>query len=385
VHQLDAAIYSMAVSRVANSNVAISGRRTKMSAEPIAQGQRPPGLTAPAGTPPHRALPTWIDEFVGCLSGSTLGEVQIEKAIKIKNQHLPERIYKYRALQPERSKNYALCNLSSDTVWLCSASKYNDPYDCAITISTDDVDLTASRRVFDSIASAPNIEKLLSPEELEAARDDPDPLAVVSRFMLTKLQPAVPEKHDKMLAAVREPVHQNIRVLVEALRAKIQASTKICSFCAIYNCPVMWSHYAANHEGFCIEYDVQDLPLCDIRRRMLMPVIYSDTRFDAARYIVEAIKGNDHFNKIFPIVSSLCKSISWSYEEEWRLVFPFGLVESDTNYSMPTPRRVFFGLEISENDKEDLLRICLNKNIAPFQMKLLPNSFRLGAEPIAPH
>lgn len=63
----------------------------------------------------------------------------------------------------------------------------------------------------------------------------------------------------------------------------------------------MWSHYADNHKGFVIEYDTDALKTncmlcpehksfqtCPNRKQvMLLPILYTEKRYDATNYIFE--------------------------------------------------------------------------------------------------
>ena len=51
--------------------------------------------------------------------------------------------------------------------------------------------------------------------------------------------------------------------------------TKICSFSAVNDSILMWGHYAQDHKGFCVEYDLEKLEPDHPLRRTLYPVIYS--------------------------------------------------------------------------------------------------------------
>lgn len=54
--------------------------------------------------------------------------LNIEGAFLMKNQHLPNSIFKYREVNENSLKN-----LEEDTVWLADPSNFNDPYDCSHT------------------------------------------------------------------------------------------------------------------------------------------------------------------------------------------------------------------------------------------------------------
>lgn len=76
----------------------------------------------------------------------------------------------------------------------------------------------------------------------------------------------------------------------------------------------MWSHYADEHRGICIEYDTQVLP-----HKGLWPIKYGGARAVRAselhRWIVaqDADAAQAVFNTYF-----LSKALDWKYEQEWR-------------------------------------------------------------------
>lgn len=48
---------------------------------------------------------------------------------------------------------------------------------------------------------------------------------------------------------------------------------------------IMWSHYAQNHEGFALEYDLRFLLEQGEMNCCILPVIYDNNRFDANSFI----------------------------------------------------------------------------------------------------
>ena len=67
----------------------------------------------------------------------------------------------------------------------------------------------------------------------------------------------------------------------------------------------MWSYYADEHKGFCVEYSLQKL--LD-NGANIFPVVYTE-KWDA-----------DRNNPEFSTQVALIKSIEWSHENEWRVV-----------------------------------------------------------------
>ena len=110
----------------------------------------------------------------------------------------------------------------------------------------------------------------------------------------------------------------------------------------------MWSHYAKNHTGFCVQYDFKSLGYNCHLTRLLFPIFYSNKIFAIDDYIhntqpqfydvhssyldgidlskiivgsqLEHLKGNNKSNNMFPIYAALKKYEGWKYEKEWRYV-----------------------------------------------------------------
>jgi hypothetical protein len=79
---------------------------------------------------------------------------------------------------------------------------------------------------------------------------------------------------------------------------------------------LMWSHYADNNSGICIEYDFSNADN-DISA-FTYPVIYIDEPID----VTELIKGTKDI-PLAILISAICKYKDWKYENEWRIIFYF--------------------------------------------------------------
>lgn len=316
----------------------------------------------------------WIDEFIKHLSGSVQEDIDFERAFSIKNANLPRFVYKYR-----RCNDYAFDNLKTDTVWLTSASSYNDPYDCAITLSFRQLNAAIVKMKLEELPYYSKLRTMVSEEELNAARLSSDPVRQVSKLLLRSTKDLPEDKLPAMLQSLEDAVEHVSRPTLERARKLVQDNTMICSFSAVHDSIIMWGHYAQDHKGFCIEYDVLN-SFDHIRRRMLCPVVYSNDLFDATKYFEAAILYPTKFNNTFAVVAALYKSPEWKYEQEWRLIYPGGIVPTG-NYAMGTPSRVFLGSRIADADRMQLTAICRANKIECHQMRLSANSFKLESEP----
>ena len=125
----------------------------------------------------------------------------------------------------------------------------------------------------------------------------------------------------------------------------------------------MWGHYAKNHTGFCIEYDIGSLKYNSLQRQ-LYPIIYTDTLFDTTKYHDINIKKR---NNLHLMLSALYKSVEWAYEKEWRLIIHGGI--NIENHIMPKAKAIYLGSQMNDNNKSELIKIGKYKNIPVFIIK----------------
>jgi hypothetical protein len=107
------------------------------------------------------------------------------------------------------------------------------------------------------------------------------------------------------------------RYLTEELSRLLQGDLGkhgVLSLTAGWNSPLMWSHYANQHHGICIEYDTTRL-----EHPNLQPVNYGAQRSIAATDLLNwkvdgCPKAEAHIRETY----FLSKAVDWTYEHEWR-------------------------------------------------------------------
>lgn len=155
-------------------------------------------------------MSNWKEEFVKCLEGSTSGQSLLEKALAMKAENMPEHIYRYQS-----DVDFRRDSLANDKIWLGSPDKWNDPYDCEFVISNASIEAEAHKRL-----------------EKNFTGTNPGLLAI-----------------GKSLAS--QEVNNKL--------SEIKNWKQRCKACCFNEDPtsmLMWGHYADNHHGFCIEYDL---------------------------------------------------------------------------------------------------------------------------------
>lgn len=310
----------------------------------------------------------WINEFTEMIYPLNQGNLDIEGAFLLKNQHLPSSIFKYR----EVNKN-SLKNLEDDTVWLADPSNFNDPYDCSHTVDFSRIQKSRGAEFLEQFMASKDDSLKLTKEQKEALSSSPDPINELVDILLAN-EPQEKKKGVKaVLKSVQEKMHEHLAIFNSE---KIASSFKLCSFSDRNDSMLMWAHYASYHQGFCIEYDLENIPYSDYRRRFLYPTIYSNKMFDATVHLMRDVE-DENFNNLHLSLAALVKAKDWEYEKEWRLVFANGILEKEQAYEICKPKMVYLGAKIKPEDQDTLIEICERRDIPFRKMKAHHSEFKL--------
>ena len=231
----------------------------------------------------------------------------------IRNE-LPHKIYKYYQLSDDNKRNeLRLTSVKNNKIWASTCFEFNDPFECQYLYLNED-DLLQM--------GIPN-----------------------------------PENAKKIWDSIMGQIRQRI--------------TTIC-FTQNPNDMPMWAHYANEHKGFCVEYEVKNY-------KNLYPVFYSENRMKAQTLFIDLIysffnkeaKG-ENLSTLFKyiILTSAFKDKSWESEHEIRAIFMNSL-----NDMTPTgklfdcktigihPTKIYIGAKCRSDHIEELVEIANELNI----------------------
>lgn len=125
------------------------------------------------------------------------------------------------------------------------------------------------------------------------------------------------------------------------IEKKIMTFGVQCFSEADYTNPLMWAHYALNHEGFCIEYEYLPMTLALENNSdfAMSPAIYT-SRLPEFNLMEILFSPKEVTEKLYAT-----KSNHWAYEKEFRLVyFPCSPLEKKKGQSVSIPK----GLKITK-------------------------------------
>ncbi|NQU80366.1 MAG: DUF2971 domain-containing protein [Bacteroidetes bacterium] len=130
----------------------------------------------------------------------------------------------------------------------------------------------------------------------------------------------------------------------------------------------MWAHYADNHKGAVLELECLDL--YDSPLLVAEKVVYSNENISVGTVEnwMNIITGKTVFDyKTFFSPLERLKKENWNYEKEWRVISidlkSVDLFE-DVKVHPLTFSRVFLGTSITEDNENDIRKLCLNREKA---------------------
>lgn len=249
----------------------------------------------------------------------------LDKCITYKDNHLPLKIYKFINLD---RIDRVLKSIEENKIYLNRPSNFNDPYDSMCKLSIAKLMIIIRRQAELHSAIKNNL-------KFDYIKNMNQSISIKLKTFKRKEREMLDEEKEKLLS-------------------KFKDILSISCFSEDYHSVLMWAHYAKNHSGICIEYDISGLNKLDILRRGLHPVIYNDKMIDITTLVFHQLN-NRPIHHLLILKSSMYKSTDWSYEKEWRLI----VSKPSNNYvTTPKPTKVLLGSKIEANNERLLREHC---------------------------
>ena len=152
-----------------------------------------------------------------------------------------------------------------------------------------------------------------------------------------------------------------------------------------YDIPSMWSYYANENKGICIEYNFSKMR--NLSQKHILEVDYSP-----GNKILPSIEEFPNLMNNFHVFLKkmwATKDISWNIEEEVRFIFE-KMDEKEyyerkgilINVPKDAVSGIYFGTRCANDDKEFVIKSLKGMNINFYQMKFREDSFGMYSEPI---
>ncbi|PHS66363.1 MAG: hypothetical protein COB09_02570 [Thalassobium sp.] len=249
--------------------------------------------------------------------------------------------------------------LEEGRIWMSKPEYFNDIYDCRLPINNYD----SSRFTLEAIKQAAEV--MYASMHIMAKKDyfnDADFVEEVMRWCKSKRKGSSMPGFVKMFTS-------KVRQL------GIQSFTELD-----YQSPLMWSHYADNHRGFCIQYELDDYALNRFYNGY-------KTGFSDMNYTTMKVEFDFKEILFMPIETALSyithKTAHWAYEKEKRLIYtPEPGQQGKHGYSITLPSylqvtAIYGGLNSKPRFKNRLKQCANNLGISYYAIDIDKLSFDL--------
>ena len=225
---------------------------------------------------------------------------------------IPQKLYKYRTFDINSLKL-----LVDGQTYYADPRNFNDPLDCNPEIEVD-VDRSSLEKLF---------LKLQSESQTDAWKAGTRQAGLSGinsecrKSIIQQMRDFANDRLEEIKCYSNQPDREykaDLTYNIEKLLKSNMGTNGVFSLSEIWNCRLMWSHYADEHRGICIEYDTTlkehpHLSAVDYQRPGIIKM--SDVVAWKLDHSVEAEK-RVHLAYFFT------KASPWQYEREWRDIRP---------------------------------------------------------------
>tara|TARA_R110002111_G_scaffold238940_2_gene300642 strand:+ start:148 stop:963 length:816 start_codon:yes stop_codon:yes gene_type:complete len=271
--------------------------------------------------------------------------------MNVPNHNYPKIIYKYRSWD----NKYHQKILTENQLYLASPKDFNDPFDCRI----------------------PNDYRVLSSDKKILEYVD----GLIGKHMVKLLSKGVDidKERVRMFEEIKSNA-ENVQSRDNDYIFKMQDKHfGVLSLSARWDSILMWSHYGDFHRGFCIGLSEEKLRKSGRFGKGGMVGYKSE---------FPSIDPRNSQNVEDSFVKTHNKAEDWSYEEEYRLTrtfFPDVPTNEDRtiNFEDGFIEEIILGIKISQENKEEIIKIVSKKNVKVYQCYQVPYEFRIVKSIIA--
>ncbi|MFZ3142593.1 DUF2971 domain-containing protein [Psychrobacter glacincola] len=163
----------------------------------------------------------------------------------------------------------------------------------------------------------------------------------------------------------------------QSLKNLIDMKDSVGIYSLSKNCTdeLLWAHYADNHQGFCIEYDLETLIFFRRNDYSKFDIEYSS--YPPKLNFNDIVKSEDSISFIRKLIG--VKSTRWAYENEIRLITPESGLQ---NYDYRALKAIYFGIRMPKERRIEMMKRLCGRDIKYYHIKFKNNSYKFTVEPL---
>lgn len=257
---------------------------------------------------------------------------------------IPKKLYKYRKFDVR-----TLRMITDAETYYANPEDFNDPMDCKPTIDVD-IKVSDLGKVYVSLLP-------------------PDREAFAQQRLQNHLNHARQHEYQYGTIDRQKFLASAIAVDITEELKRTLGSHGVLAFASTWRSLLMWSHYADEHRGVCIEYTTDGMPHPELR-----PVDYRGGRaIKASELFAWKVAGNLEAGERVKHIYYYAKAPGWRYEKEWRDLRE--RTEVGTSYAISG---IYFGLRCDDAARVAVVKMLSDHSkMGLFDINLAEDGFRL--------
>lgn len=323
------------------------------------------------------------------------------------NNAVPSILYKYKAFSIN-----SLDSLINDTVYLADPVSFNDPFDCQPSVvddlnSIDKLRDIATELMLDTqsrgFMSCRN--EVMKYIEYQYCVKNPisyevdDDMFIKASEQLTEYKKS---EYIKFQEAEKQFLIDDIDTTLSLMENCPETNSDRTPDIEMYNnliskelvksrnkgvlslaqnndCPLMWAHYADDHQGFCCGYRLPGEPEVFADEHNIKAVDYEGDRKVLTSQLYQLVQNLENIKSTIDNTIFYVKAENWLYEQEYRMIGKPGLRKSPF-----VLESIYFGLRCKDAVKFSIMSALANRDstVTFYQMKEEKGTFNLKPEPI---
>lgn len=307
----------------------------------------------------------WKNDFINLYTAGT--SVDYGKALDLKRNNLPQKLYRYRPITDESLK-YRFGEIVRGELFLSHPKDLNDPFEaCSHLRASEPAIYFNNKELFEEM-----LKEKIDPKDYNKIFGSENWYDALMIYAAEKSTTA--ERAKELEDVLKNAIMSELEEVNHHFNTLCRNIVRFASFTTNpLNLP-MWNHYTNGHKGICLEYNTSDIQNI-YQKNMLFPVFYVQKLPDLTCNLMNSGK------PLFPIFEYIAmhKLKDWAYEEEWRLIHDVGswyfgpedVPEDFYNKGKPIqfikPSKVILGTQISDKHKTEIIRIANIANISVLQ------------------
>lgn len=343
--------------------------------------------------------------------------------LKQKENYFPKTICKYYA-----PTSHNILDVQQQRVWLAHPSSFNDPFDCSLGCDIEEYEKKSLIKYIEAndLIDKEDTTECFTTEEFNSIYNSTTNYELTYHFLskhkgywnvLWDLYKKKSDSFERRIDKFRREARKEAETKIDLLR---NINIRVACFSEFnqhdgFNKKIqMWSHYAANHKGFCVEFDLSflkeekekpleshefysnpeqylDEKLRDTIKGCLFPVIYTSSRTNVPVTKLLKLKkekiDSKEYNKEIDVLlykAFIIKSANWNYEKEWRLILDGDLSSYfDNKLPFPHMKKIYLGCNMEQQTRNTMIGIAKELNIDVVDLKMDNKKFVLEEQDIS--